>query len=135
MFFNEGRAVQIVGTLKCLTDSMCLTTPRFITSSRRKMRKTPARRSKRPKTLTEVLNHDINDLHDLLFLVVLVIHIVVSHQHKRPVTHIENIQNFHVNQHNPSILNPKIPTEHPNVPGLLLLVVLAAHSAVDQQTT
>ena len=80
MFFNEGRAVQIVGTLKCLTDSMCLTTPRFITSSRRKMRKTPARRSKRPKTLTEVLNHVVNDLHDLLLLVVLAIHIVVDHQ-------------------------------------------------------
>ena len=94
MFFNEGRAVQIVGTLKCLTDSMCLTTPRFMTSSRRKMRKTPARRSKRPKTLTEVLNHVVNDLHDLLLLVVLAIHIVVSHQNKRPVTHVENIKTF-----------------------------------------
>ena len=57
------------------------------------MRKTPARRSKRPKTLTEVLNHDV-DLHDLLLLVVLAIHIVVSHQHKRPVTHVENIKTF-----------------------------------------
>ena len=83
----------IVDTFKCLTASMCLTTPRFMTSSRRKMRKTPARRSKRPKTLTEVLNHDV-DLHDLLLLVVLAIHIVVSHQNKGPVTHVENIKTF-----------------------------------------
>ena len=67
MFFNEGRAVQIVGTLKCLTDSMCLTTPRLMTSTRwrgrrwtpssrwRRRRRTPARRSRRPMILTDVL--------------------------------------------------------------------------------
>ena len=49
MFCIEGWVVislPMFVTLKCWTDSMCVTTPRFLTSSR--SRRTPARRRRRP---------------------------------------------------------------------------------------
>jgi hypothetical protein len=82
MFINEGGCVISCadgGIFKFLTASMCVTTPRFMTSSRRRRRQT--RRSRRPMILTEGIHHDVTDLHGLLHLVVIAICSNIDHQH------------------------------------------------------
>ena len=60
------------------------------------------------------------------------------------VGHVESIKNVHINHHHHSLSHPSWKNSnwsdwlHPNasdLPGLLLLVVLAVHSVVDHETT
>ena len=59
--------------------------------------------------LTEVIHHDITDIHGLLLLVVLAIHsVLTTNTHDLIVlAHVENIKTFHVNHNNNSISHPK----------------------------
>ena len=59
--------------------------------------------------LTEVIHHDITDIHGLLLLVVLAIHsVLTTNTHDLNVlAHVENIKTFHVNHNNNSISYPK----------------------------
>ena len=127
---------------------MCVTTPRFMTSSRRRRRQT--RRSRRPMILTEGIHHDVTDLHRLLHLVVIAIRSNTNTHELNVVTNVKTIKMIHFNHQNHSIFYPswrKFKTEviHPNVsdlhpnisdfPGLLLQVFLAVPSVVDHQLT
>ena len=59
--------------------------------------------------LTEIIHHDVTDIHGLLLLVVLAIHsVLTTNTHNLiVVTHVEIIKTFYVNHNNHSISHPK----------------------------
>ena len=55
---------------------------------------------------TEVIHHDVTNLHGLLHRIVLAIHSLVDTQVLKGVKLVESIKNFDVDHHQPSISHP-----------------------------
>ena len=75
---DDGRYIKVFESVSVF-DNKAMTSSRW-----RWVRRAPARRSRRPMIQTEVIYHDVTNLHGLLHLIVLAIHSVVDHQYTRP---------------------------------------------------
>ena len=106
MSAGEWYVVLIVGTLKCLTASICVTTQRFMTPSRWRRRQwTPAGRSERPITLTEIIHTLTSMVSSSWLSLPSTVSMTTKTHDLNVVTNVEDVNNCHSNQFYHNISN------------------------------